>query len=88
LHGSQLPTRIAATWIFYRDGLAAASIRLKNYLNSAHSGTKDEPATALTLARYFLRGLDCGAIQSHEIEEFTGLNEDGLRKIVINKGNI
>jgi hypothetical protein len=48
----------------------------------------DEPATALTLARYFLRGLDCGAIQSHEVEEFTGLNEEGLRKIVINKGNI
>ncbi len=88
MHGSQLPTRIAATWIFYRDGLAAASLRLKNYLNSAHSGTMDEPATALTLARYFLRGLDCGAIESHEVEEFTGLNEEGLRRIVINKGNI
>jgi citrate lyase beta subunit len=36
MHGSQLPTRIAANWIFYRDGLAAASLRLKNYLNSAH----------------------------------------------------
>jgi citrate lyase beta subunit len=88
LHGSQLPTRIAATWIFYRDGLNAASLRLKNYLNSAQSGTMDEPATALTLARYFLRGLDCGAIESHEIEKLTGLDELGLRTIVINKGNI
>ena len=88
LHGSQLPTRIAATWIFYRDGLGAAALRLKNYLNSAQSGTMDEPATALTLARYFLRGLDCGAIESHEIEKLTGLDELGLRTIVINKGNI
>lgn len=88
LHGSQLPTRIAATWIFYRDGLNAASLRLKNYLNSAQSGTMDEPATALTLARYFLRGLDCGAIESHEVEKLTGLDEQGLRTIVVNKGNI
>lgn len=88
LHGSQLPTRIAANWIFYRDGLNTASLRLKNYLNSAHSGTMDEPATALTLARYFLRGLDCGALESSEIQKLTNLDEQGLRTIVINKGNI
>lgn len=86
LHGAQLPTRIAATWIFYRDGLNLASVRLKNYLNSATSGTMDEPATALTLSRYFLRGLDCGALQSEEMTKLTGLNEQDLRKIVFNKG--
>ena len=88
LHGSQLPTRIAANWIFYRDGLAAASLRLRNYLSSAASGTMDEPATALTLARYFLRGLDCGAIESSEVERLTGLDEAGLRDIVLKKGVI
>ena len=88
LHGSQLPTRIAANWIFYRDGLASASLRLRNYLNSAASGTMDEPATALTLARYFLRGLDCGAIESSEVETLTKLDEAGLRDIVIKKGVI
>ena len=88
LHGSQLPTRIAANWIFYRDGLSVASLRLRNYLNNAASGTMDEPATALTLARYFLRGLDCGAIESSEVEKLTQLNEDGLRDIVLKKGVI
>ncbi|MDA2962155.1 MAG: aldolase/citrate lyase family protein [Actinomycetota bacterium] len=88
LHGSQIPTRIAANWIFYRDGLAAASKRIKNYLQGASSGIMDEPATALTLARYFLRGLDCGAIQSQEIEKLTGVDEQALRTIVINKGII
>ena len=88
LHGSQLPTRITANWIFYRDGLAAASLRLRNYLSSATSGTMDEPATALTLARYFLRGLDCGAIESSEIEKLTKLDEAGLRDIVFKKGVI
>lgn len=88
LHGSQLPTRITANWIFYREGLAAASLRLRNYLSSATSGTMDEPATALTLARYFLRGLDCGAIESSEVEKLTKLDEAGLRDIVFKKGVI
>jgi hypothetical protein len=48
----------------------------------------DEPATALTLARYFLRGLDCGAIESSEIEKLTKLDEAGLRDIVFKKGVI
>ena len=47
-----------------------------------------EPATALTLARYFLRGLDCGAIESSEIEKLTKLDEAGLRDIVLKKGVI
>ena len=88
LHGTQIPTRIAANFAFYRDGLDAAAIRLRAYLGRAESGTMDEPATALTLANYFLRGLDAGAVDSGEIVGLTGVGEDFLRALVRRKGQL
>ncbi len=88
LHGSQLPTRIAANFIFYRDGLSVAANRLLAYLDKAESGTMDEPATALTLARYFLRGLDSGAIAVKEMTTLTNQSEESLRALVLNRGVI
>ncbi len=88
LHGSQIPTRIAANWIFYREGLSAAAQRLSTYLEKAESGTMDEPATALTLARYFLRGVDCYAITPQEVVKLTGQDQTFLRQLVVNKGVI
>jgi len=71
LHPAQLPTRYAATYAFYRQGLASALDRLEAYAGRDESGTiVDEPATARALARYLLRGLDCGAV---EVEETRGL---------------
>ncbi|GAA3334939.1 aldolase/citrate lyase family protein [Amorphoplanes nipponensis] len=62
LHPAQLPTRFAATYAFFADGVDAASIRLRRYLGRQSSGILDEPATARALAGYLLRGLDCGAL--------------------------
>ena len=88
LHGAQIPTRIAANFTFYREGLAAASQRLRTYLDKAESGTMDEPATALALAGYFLRGLDSGAITDAEMSELTGQSEEALRALVKRRGQI
>ena len=56
LHPAQLPTRYAATYAFYRDGLPARRTRLKAYLGQQDSQFLDEPATAVALAGFVLRG--------------------------------
>jgi citrate lyase beta subunit len=58
LHPAQLPTRYAATYAFFRDGLAAARDR---------AGVLDEPATVRALAGFLRRGLDCGALDPDEL---------------------
>ena len=88
LHGTQLPTRVLANIVFYREGLQSASNRLRTYLDRAESGTMDEPATALVLANYFLRGLDAGAIEAEEIKTLTNQDEQALRALVLRKGQI
>jgi citrate lyase beta subunit len=62
LHPAQLPTRFAATYAFFADGVDAAAGRLRRYLDRQSGGILDEPATARALAGYLLRGLDCGAL--------------------------
>jgi citrate lyase beta subunit len=66
LHPAQLPTRYAATYAFFRDGVGAARTRLRSYLDRRAGGILDEPATARALAGYLLRGLDCGAVDEAE----------------------
>ena len=75
LHPAQLPTRFAATYAFFADGVDAASIRLRRYLDRQSGGILDEPATARALAAYLLRGLDCGALDDAGFtrEELTAL---------------
>ncbi|MFI5496127.1 DUF6986 family protein [Actinoplanes sp. NPDC051859] len=63
LHPAQLPTRFAATYAFFADGMDAAITRLRRYLDRQAGGVLDEPATARALAGYLLRGLDCGALE-------------------------
>jgi citrate lyase beta subunit len=67
LHPAQLPTRFAATFAFYRGGLASSAERLHNYVERQSSGILDEPATARALADFLLRGLDCGALSPDEL---------------------
>ncbi|HZC69490.1 MAG TPA: aldolase [Jatrophihabitans sp.] len=62
LHPAQLPTRYAATFAFYRDGVSVAAARLGAYLEQAAGGVLDEPATARALAGFLLRALHCGAL--------------------------
>jgi citrate lyase beta subunit len=74
LHPAQLPTRFAATFGFYRGGLAATADRLRRYVERTSSGVLDEPATARALADFLARGLDCGALDGDEVGAATGLD--------------
>jgi citrate lyase beta subunit len=78
LHPAQLPTRFAATFAFYREGLDAAAGRLRTYVGRQASGVLDEPATARALADFLLRGTDCGALSQTEVTEGTGLDAGRL----------
>ncbi|MEU8050095.1 MULTISPECIES: DUF6986 family protein [Micromonospora] len=80
LHPGQLPTRFAATFAFYRDGLPAAAGRLRAYLDRVDSGILDEPATARALAGFLLRGLDCGALNDAEVVGLAGVDRSHLRE--------
>ncbi|MEU1586875.1 hypothetical protein [Micromonospora sp. NPDC005710] len=67
LHPAQLPTRFAATYAFFRDGLTGTVDRLRAYLARRAGGVLEEPATAHALAMFLRRGLDCGALDPDEV---------------------
>lgn len=83
LHPAQLPTRYGAVYGFFLEGLAAASHRLKNFVDKAAQATLvgdvfDDAATGQGLLNYFLRGISCGAV--HEDEALaTGLSLEEIR---------
>jgi citrate lyase beta subunit len=82
LHPAQLVTRHAATMAFYRSGLAAASRRLRAYVEQdASGGFLDEPATARALAWFVSRGLQCGALTETEVLDGTGLDRPGVEAL-------
>ena len=74
LHPAQLPTRYAATFAFYLDGLDAAARRLADYLARVEGGVLDEPATARALAGFLHRGLSCGALDEDSVRQRCGLS--------------
>ncbi|MPV38759.1 DUF6986 family protein [Georgenia subflava] len=78
LHPAQLPSRFAATYAFYREGLPAAARRLRDYVARTEGAVLDEPATARALAWFLRRGLDCGAIGAGELQDSAGLTLDDL----------
>ncbi|MEU2870640.1 aldolase/citrate lyase family protein [Streptomyces olivoreticuli] len=78
MHPGHLPTRYAAVYAFYREGLAQAAARLTAYMQRVGGSVLDEPATARALSGYLLRGLDCGAIDSAEVTGPTGLTRADL----------
>jgi citrate lyase beta subunit len=78
MHPAQLPTRYAAVYAFYREGLDASAARLAGYVAKTAGAVMDEPATARALSGYLLRGLDCGAVDPAEVAERTGLTRRDL----------
>jgi citrate lyase beta subunit len=67
LHPAQLPVRYAACYAFFREGLAPAAERLRNFVDKAAQATLvgevfDDAATGQGLLNYFLRALNSGAI--------------------------
>ena len=81
LHPAQLPSRFVATYAFYREGLVAASERLRAYVHGGQSGYLDEPATAAALAAFVLRGLECGAVDAAEVDKLVGVQVDELARL-------
>lgn len=84
LHPAQLPTRYAAIYSFFLEGLDAASERLRNFISKAAQATLvgevfDDAATGQGLLNYFLRAINCGAITTEEAEPLTGLTIAELR---------
>ncbi|MBK7750198.1 MAG: hypothetical protein QG625_2442 [Cyanobacteriota bacterium erpe_2018_sw_39hr_WHONDRS-SW48-000098_B_bin.30] len=83
LHPAQLPVRYAACYAFFLEGLDAASVRLKSFMEKAAQATLvgdvfDDAATGQGLLNYFLRAINCGAITLDEVKA-TGLTMDEIR---------
>ena len=78
MHFGQLPTRYAAVYLFYRDGLPSAVARLRAYVQRTDSGYLDEPATAVALAGFIVRAIECGAVEQDRISSDTGLDRGEL----------
>lgn len=81
MHPAQLPTRFIATYAFYRQGLPAAALRLRNYVEQTQGGIMDEPATARALASFIYRGVLCGAVGADEVAALTGVDEAQLVRL-------
>lgn len=84
LHPAQLPTRYAAVYHFFLDGLDAASERLRNFILKAAQATLvgevfDDAATGQGLLNFFLRAINCGAITVDEAQSLSGLTLAELR---------
>ncbi len=80
LHPAQLPVRYATCFAFFREGFGPAAERLRNFVDKAAQATLvgevfDDAATGQGLLNYFLRALNCGAIDLDEIAR-TGLTRD------------
>ena len=83
LHPAQLPVRYAAVYSFFLQGLDAASLRLRTFIEKAAQATLigdvfDDAATGQGLLNFFLRGISCGAITEREAQR-TGLSVDEIR---------
>ncbi|MCO5044998.1 MAG: phosphoenolpyruvate kinase [Kiritimatiellae bacterium] len=83
LHPAQFPIRYATVYKFFLEGLEAASLRLKTFVEKAAQATLigdvfDDAATGQGLLNYFLRGINCGAITEAEAQA-TGLSIEELR---------
>ena len=83
LHPAQLPTRFAAVFTFFLEGVNLATERLRNFMAKAGQATLvgdvfDDAATGQGLLNYFLRGMNSGAISEEEALA-TGLTLDELR---------
>jgi citrate lyase beta subunit len=84
LHPAQLPTRYAAVFTFFMEGLDAAAERLSNFVGKAAQATLvgevfDDAATGQGLLNYFLRAINCGAIAEADAVARTGLSIEDFR---------
>ena len=84
LHPAQFPTRYAAVYAFFLEGLDQAGERLSNFVESAAKATLvgevfDDAATGQGLLNFFLRAINCGAIDEREATTRTGLTLEEIQ---------
>lgn len=80
MHPGHLPSRYAAVYAFYREGMEDAAARLAAYAgrSGGDGAVMDEPATARALSSHLLRGLDCGALSAGEVARHSGMTRADL----------
>ncbi len=83
LHPAQLPTRYAAVFAFFLEGLDSSAARLKNFVEKAAKATLvgdvfDDAATGQALLNFFLRAINCGAISEADAQRLTGVTVEEL----------
>ncbi len=84
LHPAQLPTRYAAVYAFFLEGMAEESERIRRFVDAAARSTQargifDDAATGQGLLNSFLMAINCGAIAEEEAPGLTGLTLEELR---------
>jgi citrate lyase beta subunit len=84
LHPAQLPTRYAAVYAFFHEGLDQAGERLSTFVDSAAKATLvgevfDDAATGQGLLNFFLRAINCGAVTEDEAIARSSLTLEELR---------
>jgi hypothetical protein len=80
LHPAQIPVRYATCYAFFLEGFAPAADRLRHFIEKAAQATLvgdvfDDAATGQGLLNYFLRALNCGAIDVADLAR-TGLTPE------------
>ena len=83
LHPAQLPIRYAAVFAFFHEGLADASRRLRNFIDSSAQATRvgatfDDAATGEGLLNFFRRAVDCGAVRPDQLQALAGVSAGEL----------
>jgi citrate lyase beta subunit len=83
LHPAQLVSHYTALFSFFREALPSSSSRLRTFVEHAARASRvgevfDDAATGQGLLNFFLRGVECGAIDGSELA-LTGVTEDDLR---------
>jgi citrate lyase beta subunit len=84
LHPAHLPTRYAAVYAFFLDGLESAGDRLRNFVAKAAQATLvgdvfDDAATGQGLLNFFLKALNSGAVTEEEVTAATTLTHEELQ---------
>ena len=84
LHPAHLPTRYAAIYAFFLEGMDSAGERLKNFVAKAAQATLvgdvfDDAATGQGLLNFFLKALNSGAVTEEEVTAATTLTHEELQ---------
>jgi len=84
LHPAQLASRYAAVYAFFLDEIESSSERLRNFIAKAAQATEvggvfDDAATGQGLLNFFLRAINCGAMDERDAPALTGLSMEELR---------